>query len=207
MNYSQKYTGLFDTMVIKPEKLAIVDAAVTKINAGKNQYLQIEAHTGVPWFVVGLIHYMEAGCNFSRHLHNGDPLNARTVQVPKGLPKQGNPPFSFFESAVDAIRYQKLDSVKDWSVGNILKLLEDFNGRGYRNMGVPSPYLWSFSNHYIKGKYVADHIYNPEAVSKQAGVAVIMRRVMEKNNLLKTAAGFGAAVVFFISAVFFFNNK
>jgi hypothetical protein len=33
--------------------------------------------------------------------------------------------------------------------------------------------VWSFSNHYEKGKYVADGKYDPEAVSQQCGTAVI----------------------------------
>jgi len=42
---------------------------------------------------------------------------------------------------------------------------------------VKSPYLWSFSNHYLKGKYVADGKWDPNAVSQQAGAMVILRRL------------------------------
>ena len=36
--------------------------------------------------------------------------------------------------------------------------LEAYNGSGYRDKhpDVKTPYLWSFSNHYTRGKYVAD---------------------------------------------------
>ena len=46
---------------------------------------------------------------------------------------------------------------------------------GYKKKGVPNPYLWSFTTEYIKGKYVADGRYDPNAVSKQPGVAAIMK--------------------------------
>lgn len=36
-----------------------------------------------------------------------------------------------------------------------------------RNRGKPSAYLWSFSNHYEKGKYVRDRVWDPNYVSKQ----------------------------------------
>ena len=52
-----------------------------------------------PWFFLGVIHAMESRFNFERHLHNGDPLSARTVRVPKGFPKAGNPPFTWEVSA------------------------------------------------------------------------------------------------------------
>ena len=55
------------------------------------------------------------------------------------------------------------------------------NGFGYRRFhsGVLSPYLWSYSNHYTSGKYVADGTFDPDAVSKQCGSAVILRRMAE----------------------------
>jgi len=39
--------------------------------------------------------------SFKLHLHNGDPLTARTVNVPKGRPKTGQPPFAWGISAKD----------------------------------------------------------------------------------------------------------
>jgi peptidoglycan hydrolase-like protein with peptidoglycan-binding domain len=42
---------------------------------------------------------------------------------------------------------------------------------------VPSPYLWSFSNHYTRGKYVADGRFSPTAVSQQVGAAVLLKQL------------------------------
>ena len=46
---------------------------------------------------------------------------------------------------------------------------------GYYSCGINSPYLWSYFNHYTKGKFVADHKYDPNAVSKQCGTAVMLK--------------------------------
>jgi hypothetical protein len=125
---------------------------------------------------------MEASFNFKCHLHNGDPLTARTVQVPSNRPSTGAPPFTWEDSATDALRMKKLEQISDWSLPRTLYQLEAYNGFGYR-VGHPevlTPYLWSFSDHYKQGKYVADGKFSPTAVSKQCGAAVILRRMAER---------------------------
>ena len=69
--------------------------------------------------------------------------------------------------------------------------LEGYNGFGYRthHPDVPSPYFWSFSTHYGRGKYVADGKWSATAVSAQCGVAVLLRRLAEKSLI-----AFGAPV-------------
>lgn len=128
---------------------------------------------------------MEAGLRFTGHLHNGDPLTARTVHVPKGRPKTGNPTFTWEQSAADALQIAKLDSWDDWTVPGVLYKLEAYNGFGYRTRHpeVLSPYLWAASNHYTRGKYVADGTFSPTAVSKQCGGAVLLRRMAEAGVL------------------------
>jgi lysozyme family protein len=134
----------------------------------------------VPWAMVGVIHGMECGFNFTCHLHNGDPLTNRTKHVPAGQPQTGTPPYSWENSAMDALTREGLNTVTDWSIPNMLYLLEKYNGFGYRRMGRPTPYLWSFSKLYEKGKYVADGRFDPEAVSKQCGAAVMIRALVDR---------------------------
>src|SRR5262249_28019842 len=64
-----------------------------------------EAATDVPWFVIAIIHNLEASRAFDRHLHNGDPLTARTRNVPRNRPAAGSPPFTWEESAQDALTF------------------------------------------------------------------------------------------------------
>ena len=72
----------------------VSNALATKFPAG----------TPIPWYVIGFIHKMESDMNFGTHLHNGDPLTARTVHVPTGRPVNGNPPFTWEDSAADALQ-------------------------------------------------------------------------------------------------------
>ena len=60
----------------------------------------------------------------------------------------------------------------------MLYQLERYNGFGYRKRGLVTPYLWSFSNLYIKGKFVADGHFDPNAVSKQCGAALMLKAVL-----------------------------
>jgi lysozyme family protein len=138
----------------------------------------------IPWFFIACVHYMECSFSFNKHLHNGDPLTGYTVQVPAGRPKVGHgPPFTFEESAVDALKLMKYDKVTNWSLPYILQKLEGYNGFGYAKKGINTPYLWSFSNQYTKGKYVKDGVFSADAVSQQLGAAVILKR-MEDRGLI-----------------------
>ena len=163
---------------IVPERVDEIDRYyVRPIVESRPVYQEVADELGMPWWFVGVIHGLESGFDFSRHLHNGDPLTAPTVRTPAGRPAKGSPPFSWRESAVDALRLQGLADRKDWSLGVMLDRLERFNGLGYRKRGLPSPYLWSFSRHYERGKFVADGKLDPDAVSEQCGGATLIRRL------------------------------
>src|SRR5690242_19020871 len=131
---ADEYDQLFALAKIRPEHKFEVDALIDRIFSAGNleQYQKVEASIGVPAHVVAVIHSLEASCNFKAHLHNGDPLTGRTRHVPEGRPTGGNPPFQWFESAIDALTVQHLDEWTDWSVRGIAYVLERYNGFGYR---------------------------------------------------------------------------
>jgi lysozyme family protein len=181
LDKKDNYEKLFASCIIKEAKYFEIDGIVAKMVSNKARYQSVGDSLNIPWFVIAIIHCMEGSLRFDTHLHNGDPLNKRTVQVPAGRPKTGNPPFTWEESAKDALTYDKLNSWKDWSTAGILYKLELFNGLGYYKQGINSPYLWSYSNHYSKGKYVQDGRYDPNAISKQCGAAVLLRRLSEQH--------------------------
>jgi lysozyme family protein len=66
----------------------------------------------------------------------------------------------------------------------MLYLLEKYNGFGYRNQGLQTPYLWSFSNLYQKGKYTVDSRFDPEAVSEQCEAAVMLKALTNRGSAL-----------------------
>lgn len=188
---SKEYQTLFDTCEIRPQRQAAVEKLVGLIVQNKERYRSAGTPLGIPWFFIGAIHNMESSLKFNRHLHNGDPLTARTVHVPKGRPVAGDPPFTWEESATDALKFEGLDKVKNWTMPGILFQCEKYNGFGYRtkHLEVLTPYLWSFSNLYSKGKFTADGKFDPEATSQQCGAAVILRRLSETGVILFDANG------------------
>jgi lysozyme family protein len=180
-NLAREYGLLYESCLIRPNRKAEVNRIVRRMTANRRRYEKVGKTLKMPWYVVAVIHNMEAGMNFTRHLHNGDPLTARTTHVPAGRPQTGRPPFTWEQSAIDALAGQGFDRWRDWSIAGILYKLEGYNGWGYRDRHpqVRSPYLWSFSNHYSRGKYVADGRFSPTAVSAQCGAAVLLKRLQE----------------------------
>jgi len=164
----RSYTELWKAMQIPAGvRVQATDARVRAIADAKPRYDQVANATGVPWYVIGMIHEMEGGMNFATHLHNGDPLTARTVHVPSGRPPTGIPPFQWEDSAVDALAMEGFCAVKLWTVERIAYQLEAYNGWGYRSRdtGVNTPYLWSATSNYRKGKFVRDGVFDANAAS------------------------------------------
>src|SRR2546426_3780207 len=96
-----EYQELFDSCHVRPERATEVNGLVKKVAQNRERYDGVGAPLGIPWYFVGVIHGMEASFDFTRHLHNGDPLTARTVQEPPNRPASGQPPFTWEESATD----------------------------------------------------------------------------------------------------------
>src|SRR5437762_3258732 len=104
---------------------AIVDDLVE----AKSRYQAVEAKTGVPWFVIAVIHERESSQNWSRSLAEGDPISRVSTHVPAG-----RGPFASWEAAaIDAlVNCGPYLARKKWrDAGEILTNLELYNGVGY----------------------------------------------------------------------------
>jgi lysozyme family protein len=180
-----EYEQLFNSCVIRPERTSEVSSILKQIDANRARYDAVESSLGIPWSFTAVIHNMESGLSFKGHLHNGDSLNARTVNVPANRPPTGNPPFTWEVSAADALTMKKLSAATDWSLAGTLYQIERYNGWGYRlhHPHVLSPYLWSFSTHYSSGKYISDGTWSETAKSAQCGAAVLLRRMAELQGI------------------------
>jgi len=168
-----RYVELWNRLVPSPEHMAELTRICTDIKAHQTTYEAVStAVWGAPdyWWYVGITDQMEAGGGADRYLGNGQPLDRVTTEVPAG-----RGPFpDFVAGAVDALRGIKAPT----SVSQAAYNWEGFNGWGYLTKPIEDPYLASFSNCYTKGKYVADHVYDPEAVSGQAGALTILKVLM-----------------------------
>lgn len=180
-SYKDGYDRLWQSLAVRPDRSNTVDWYVSTIVRNKDRYMRIQEATGVPWYWVGITHGLEASFNFGAHLHNGDPLTARTKLVPAGRPLRGTAPFTWEESAIDAITQKGYQTWTDWHLPSMLAYAwERYNGFGYRSKGIASPYLWSMTYHYTRGKYTFDGYYDPSAVSGQAGTMAILKRGLDR---------------------------
>jgi lysozyme family protein len=183
---SDEYEQLFRKCVISSGRVAEVDSIIAKIVSCQSRYQDVAKQlliSGVPWYLVAIIHSLEEQSDLGRfrcNVCNGDPLTSRTVHVPAGRPKQGNPPFDWEDAAVDALIYDGALTHTDWSIGGLLAFLERYNGFGYRKFKINSPYLWSYSNLYTCGKFDTDGHFNPNLVSDQPGGAVLLKELIAR---------------------------
>ena len=181
---SPEYRDLFTKCAIEDKFKGKVDQHVQLLKKYRPRYEKVGQPLQIPWYFIGIIHALEAGFNFRTHLHNGDPLSDRTFQVPRNRPEVWSPPNDWESSADDALRIKNFHGQGDWTLEQILYRWELYNGFGYRNKrdaeGKPvySPYLWSFSNQYRRGKYVRDGVWDPSAVSQQCGACTMLKGLM-----------------------------
>jgi len=201
MNLAEKNKARWDAMHIPSDKGPVFKAVADRLLFQKPRYEAVakalkEKGYNIPWEFIAVTHQREASGDFTKYLGNGQPLNKKTTIVPKGR----GPFTSWEEGAIDALVYAPPYAAKnkDWTVGGTLAKLEEYNGLGYAAKGVPSPYLWAGTDQYVKGKYVADHVYDPNHVDTQLGCAGLLK-FLGYGTMVKTpvavTAGTGAAVV------------
>ena len=143
----------------------------------KARYKVVEKATGVPWFFIAVTHQRESSQNWNRSLAQGDPWDQKSTHVPAGR----GPFISWEAAAIDALTACSPYAArnKDWSAAGTMTMLEQYNGLGYANKGRPSPYVWSGTDQYVSGKYVADGVYDPNAVDRQLGCAGLIMAMMK----------------------------
>jgi lysozyme family protein len=191
VRYSHKwpeYRDQWDRMVIQKQHL--MDDCANFAIAHKAIYQDIEKRTGVPWEMSAVLHRRESNQDkhgnpmFTTYLGNGQPLSRVTTIVPRGRgPFLG--PNAFADGAVDAYRIDGLSSVKDWRLEKMLYYCEIYNGTGYANKGLPSPYIWGGTNIQRRGKYIADGRFDPNEMDVQPGCAPMLATIAKLDPTVK----------------------
>ena len=183
------YRRMWDACRIDAGKENQVKSTMRLIESGMARYMAVARKLGAVdiqnfAYILGVIHYKEASCNFAGVLHNGERIigtGKKTSIVPKG-----RGPFATWEdAAVDAIgiesdRWKKLIKGGD-NIEDILWALERYNGTGYitgAGKAETSPYLWACSNiNDDKGKYVSDGKFDPNAWTNETeGAALLLKQ-------------------------------
>jgi lysozyme family protein len=155
----------------------------------------------VPWWFVAVVSEREYGGppRWDRQLGQGDELHQKSRHVPAGmgpyLDHAGDVTpghDAWTRCCVDVLVNSAPFAAKwtDWCAGGVLTLWEEYNGLGYAARGVPSAYVWSGTDQYVSGKYIADHVYRASAIDVQEGCAPILAMMMaiDPSIQLATAA-------------------
>lgn len=185
------YAQNFDRAAILTDKAKGANKHANTIRINKGTYQDIQRRTaaagqtkGVPWFVVGVLHMRESNYDFDTHLHNGNSLNARTVDEPAGRPATGSPPFTFIDSAVDALTMKGLHKVKRYSVERTCYQVEGYNGFGVMlyHANHLTGYLWAWTQLYTGGKYGSDNHWTESLWDKQPGCIAVLKALAEQDK-------------------------
>lgn len=171
----------------QPRKIDLLrlDKAVALYQRTMPRYREIEALRpgGVPAPIIFALHGRESSWDFCAHLHEGSPLTQRTRDVPRGRPLTPDPPYTFVQSAEDALYILKHEDRVNWrDLSTALQAIEAYNGLGYQKYhpAVPSPYLWAGTTLYERGKYTADGRFSPIAVDQQLGCVAVLLRMWQR---------------------------
>ena len=141
-----------------------MDNAIAAMQAPQARYAALADQVGVPWYFVAVVHQREGSGNFSQSVRDGHRL-------PAGL--------SWEDDAL-AVMQEQCGGWHNWSLPGLLYRLEAYNGFGYRQYQINSPYLWSFATCYTRGKFVADGRFDSDQVDAQPGTAVILHRMVAR---------------------------
>lgn len=159
----------------------------------KERYEKAGKILGIPWFVIGGIHFKEASCNFAGCLHNGQRVigkDAVRMGLKTTIVPVGRGPFATWEdSCVDAIRMHPIGRVTDWELGNMLYHVERYNGTGYltgAGRAETSPYLWARTSiNDDRGKYVRDGKFDPTASTQSTTGFCAILKWLERNAYIE----------------------
>ena len=171
---------------VVPSRLAQVNALAKRACApvAKAAYQQIAQKVwGSPdrWWFIPIVHYREADFDFSKSIAQGDPWDAISTHVPRGI----GPFDSFSDAAVFTLTRCAPYPAKwtDWTIGGVLTLFILYNGTGYEDYHHEvSPYDWGATTMEEEGKYVADGKYNPSVWDTQVGAAAMLGAMVDLDS-------------------------
>lgn len=161
---------------------ADLDKFKKNYEAHKSEYESVAQQTDMPPELVAALHWREASGNFGTYLHQGDPLGKPATHVPSNIPVFQKDEWD--KAAAHALNLKKkckeeMGMNKDTKdKAKMAAFAERYNGMGYNNKGVTSPYVYSGMDNYTSGKYVADGVYSAGTVDQQLGVVTLAGSIM-----------------------------
>jgi lysozyme family protein len=166
---------------LSPSQQSDLNAFKKNYEANRGKYEAVGKQADMPPQLVAAIHWRESSGNFGKYLHQGDPLGKPAVHVPKDIPVFGKDEWD--KAAVHALKMkskckEELGINEDTQDrAKMATFAERYNGLGYHNKGVTSPYVYSGMDNYSAGKYVKDSVYSAGTVDQQLGVVTLANSI------------------------------
>jgi lysozyme family protein len=163
-----KYDKILQTYKIT--KFHEAEATAIRIIPFLPIYREIFQQTNVPLAWLAAVNERESSSNFHTYFGNGDPLNRKTRDVPRG-----RGPFNTWAAGcLDALHQMGLAGLPNWTLDFFCYQSERYNGFGYEEFHHElSPYVVGGTSLQTKGKYTTDGHFNPFVMDEQLGTLAI----------------------------------
>lgn len=154
--WSMVHHTIWAAMQIDPARRPAIEKIARRIVSGRAQYDVISRASHVPWFVVGIIHALDGELRWNAEWEATAAANRFKARLPRS----------------------RWNSIED-----IASALEEWDGLGYRQRGVHSPYLWGWTTAHIAGRIVGDGVFLPGAEAEAPGAMAVLRAMVEIDPL------------------------
>jgi lysozyme family protein len=190
-----EYAALLAAMRLDPgreHELAARAATVLALGERhRDEWADVTGRTGVPrlWGMASF--ERESSSDYSCSPAQGDRWDRVSVNVPRGL----GPYAAWGAACAAAYGIDRLDEIgaPNWTWTRGCYEGELFNGFGPRAHGRHTGYLWSWTNVYTGGKYVADGKWDPDNQDQQCGMVPMMVALLRLDASLALADALPAA--------------
>lgn len=167
-----------DSLTPKQEK--DMEQFIANWDKNKARYEKVSETAGIPPKMIAALHWRESTGDFGTYLHQGDPLGKQAVNEPADIPifKEWEPAAQHALGLKNSTqRAYKIDA-NTTDEAALTSYAERYNGLGYHNYhAMASPYVFSGTDQYSKGKYVGDGDWDANHKDQQLGVLAMMRRI------------------------------
>lgn len=183
------------TAKMTPAQAEDLDLFVANWKKNQKRYEAVAQKTGVPAPLIAALHWRESTGDFTTYLHQGDKLGRKARHVPRNIPV-----FSVWEdAAVHALTMSDKAAVRDdlgmkadtRDAAAMATYAEFYNGLGYDMRKTSSPYVYSGTDNYSRGKYVSDGRYSKTYKDQQLGVLAMVDAVNGSDSPIKDSPARG----------------
>ncbi len=146
-------------------KIVKIEMVKSQLNVLFYNFERFKKLFGKTWIIKGLIYIRE----------REEKLNS---EINEWLVNQGKRYIYELEDDLVNIINERVKITK-WDIFEMLFEAEKFNGFGYRSpeVNIKSPYLWSGTNLYERGKFSVDGKFDKKIIDKQSGIAAGLKLI------------------------------